>query len=401
MSDDEESPIISKSYGTPESKGKSHSKFKNLIDDIELKLKKPQKNNTNSISDTDNTSNNKPEKSNETKENKINANNTKSINKFNSFGGGEIKKIENKKKFNVKSKNQNSSLISRMKKEKIKEKDFINNQHVRQRNSFCSIDSINININININNNSINKNEKLRPATPGIRNREENYNNKYNKKENDKDKDKEKEKKEKIDPLYIPHIVEDPLDLLKQKIELILEQSNEEITNLSNKISEIDIEMENAYYKEHENFAKNLEVIYKEKEKKLRDTYKKYDFALYKMFKTYGEKNNVIYDEMMKDKVDQVLEIEQEFNNKKNKIKNNFNEKIEDIKKIYEKKRQEQDISNNKFINDIKKNIYNILYDKNSINKNNNNNKNENIINNKEDANKKTKKTKSFFSLKK
>ena len=157
MSDDEESPIISKSYGTPESKGKSHSKFKNLIDDIELKLKKPQKNNTNSISDTDNTSNKKTEKSNETKENKINANNTKSINKFNSFGGGEIKKIENKKKFNVKSKNQNSSLISRMKKEKIKEKDFINNQHVRQRNSFCSIDSINININININNNSINK----------------------------------------------------------------------------------------------------------------------------------------------------------------------------------------------------------------------------------------------------
>ena len=335
MSDDEESPIISKSYGTPESKGKSHSKFKNLIDDIELKLKKPQKTNTNSISDTDNTSNNKPEKSNETKENKINANNTKSINKFNSFGGGEIKKIENKKKFNVKSKNQNSSLISRMKKEKekIKVKDFINNQHVRQRNSFCSIDSINININININNNSINKNEKLRPATPGIRNREENDNNKNNKKE--KDKDKEKEKKEKIDPLYIPHIVDDPLDLLKQKIELILEQSNEEITNLSNKISEIDIEMENAYYKEHENFAKNLEVIYKEKEKKLRDTYKKYDFALYKMFKTYGEKNNVIYDEMMKDKVDQVLEIEQEFNNKKNKIKNNFNEKIEDIKKIY------------------------------------------------------------------
>ena len=64
------------------------------------------------------------------------------------------------------------------------------------------------------------------------------------------------------------------------------------------------------------------------------------------------------------------------------------------------KKRQEQDISNNKFINDIKKNIYNILYDKNSINKNNNN-KNENNINNKEDANKKTKKTKSFFSIKK
>ena len=69
--------------------------------------------------------------------------------------------------------------------------------------------------------------------------------------------------------------------------------------------------METAFAKEHENFAKNLEIIYKEKEKKLRETYKKYDFALYKMFKTYGQKNNVIYDEMMKDKVDQILEIEQ------------------------------------------------------------------------------------------
>ena len=53
---------------------------------------------------------------------------------------------------------------------------------------------------------------------------------------------------------------------------------------------------------------------------RLRETNKKYDFALYKMFKTYGEKNNAIYDEMMKDKVDQILEIEQEHNIKKNKI---------------------------------------------------------------------------------
>ena len=35
------------------------------------------------------------------------------------------------------------------------------------------------------------------------------------------------------------------------------------------------------------------------------------------MFKTYGEKNNAIYDEMMKDKVDQILEIEQAEKRKK------------------------------------------------------------------------------------
>ena len=58
--------------------------------------------------------------------------------------------------------------------------------------------------------------------------------------------------------------------------------------------------MESAFAQEHENYSKNLETIYKEKETKLKETYKKYDFALYKMFKTYGEKNNVIYDEIMK-----------------------------------------------------------------------------------------------------
>ena len=160
--------------------------------------------------------------------------------------------------------------------------------------------------------------------------------------------------------------------------------------------------MESAFAQEHENYSKNLETIYKEKETKLKETYKKYDFALYKMFKTYGEKNNIIYDEMMKDKVEQILEIEQEFNNKKNKLKNNLNEKIEEVKKSYEKKRQEQEIFNKKYINDIKKKIYNLLYDKNDndiIQKN----KNEKNIsyNNKEEGNKKIIKTKSFFSSKK
>ena len=121
------------------------------------------------------------------------------------------------------------------------------------------------------------------------------------------------------------------------------------------------------------------------------------------MFKTYGEKNNAIYDEMMKDKVDQILEIEQEFNIKKNKIKNNFNEKIEEIKRNYEKKRQEQDITNKDMIKNIKNKSFNILYDKNiNNNKNgNNNNVNYNTFNNNEDENKNVKKTKSFFSLKK
>jgi len=385
---DEDSPIIDKLYSTPESKEKTRSKFKNLLDDIELKLQKPKKNTTNSNLETNsNTSSNtnKPEKN---KEKNINVNNnSKPIKNFNSFEKGQIKKGENKKKTYTKIKNNNNSLLQRINKEKDK---FKEKDEIRQRNSITALNSINF----NLSNNKNNINKKLRPSTPGLRKKEEEDNKNNEKNGEINNKTNKKEKKEVIDPLYIPHIVKDPLDILKHKVDIILEKSNEEITNISNKISLIDIEMESEFAKEHENYSKNLEIIYKEKEKKLRETYKKYDFALYKMFKTYGQKNNVIYDEMMKDKVDQILEIEQEFNNKKNKTKNNFNEKIEDIKKIYEKKRQEQDIINKELISDIKKKLYNILYDKNIQN-----NKNEN--NNNEDGNKKMKKTKSFFTLKK
>ena len=374
---DEDSPIINKLYSTPSSKDKTVSKFKNIIDDIELKMKKHKKSITSSNLDTNSNTNNKIEN------NKSSNDNKKEINKFNSFENGKIKKAENKKKTFNKTRNQNSSLLSRINQEKEKLKSIKNNNFT-QRNSINSINSIKININNN-------NNKKLRTSTPRIRDNEEN-----------KDKTNKKEKENKIDPLYIPHIIKDPLDILKQKIEIILEQSNEDINNLSNKISLIDIEMESAFAQEHENYSKNLETIYKEKETKLKETYKKYDFALYKMFKTYGEKNNIIYDEMMKDKVEQILEIEQEFNNKKNKLKNNLNEKIEEVKKSYEKKRQEQEIFNKKYINDIKKKIYNLLYDKNDndiIQKN----KNEKNIsyNNKEEGNKKIIKTKSFFSSKK
>ena len=381
MSDDEDISISDKLYSTPESKEKTRSKFKNLLDDIELKMQKQNKKNvTNSNLET-NSNTNKPEKNDDKY---ISTNNDdKKIKNFNSSVNFQSKKFEKNKK--IKDNNKNA-LIQRMKKDNDKKQKNVG------RNSINVMNKINISINHN--------NKKLRPSTPGLRDKEEennknNINNKENKKEN--------KEKENIDPLYIPHIVKDPLDILKQKISKILELSNEDIGNLSNKISLMDTELEAALAKEHENYALNLEVIYREKENKLKETYKKYDFALYKMFKTYGEKNNAIYDEMMKDKVDQILEIEQEFNIKKNKIKNNFNEKIEEIKRNYEKKRQEQDITNKDMIKSIKNKSFNILYDKNiNNNKNdNNNNANYNTFNNNEDENKNVKKTKSFFSLKK
>ena len=387
MSDEDDSPIADKLYSTPESKQKTRSKFKNILDDIELKLQKQNKKNvTNSNLET-NSNTNKIEKN---SEKNINANNNgKKIKNFNSSANIQSKKFENNKK--IKDNNKNA-LLQRMKKDKEKKEKNIGIIK-SQRNSINVFNKIDKNINHN--------NKKLRASTPSIRNKEEdNKKNKINDKD-DKNEPKEKEK-EIVDPLYIPHVVKDPLDILKQKVSKIMELSSEDLGNLSNKVSLMDTELEASLAKEHENYAKNLEIIYREKENKLKETYKKYDFALYKMFKTYGEKNNAIYDEMMKDKVDQILEIEQEFNIKKNKLKNNFNEKIEEIKRNYEKKREEQDILNKDLIKNIKKKLFDILYDKSiNINKKENNNINYNTFNNNEDENKKMNKTKSFFFLKK
>ena len=60
---DEDSPIINKLYSTPTSKDKTVSKFKNIIDDIELKMKRHKKSITSSNLDTNsNTANNKTDK---------------------------------------------------------------------------------------------------------------------------------------------------------------------------------------------------------------------------------------------------------------------------------------------------------------------------------------------------
>ena len=438
MSDDG-TPIKEKIFSTPEGKDKTRSKFKNILDDLELKMAKPksfikkeepEKDNKNSKSDINNSnivSNNKnsmkdlKNKMNSTSNNKtinnLKFNNNKKIRKFNSFEEGSLKNGNNKGN-NIKSKTNENTDKSRKYNEKNKTKKFIKISNLNTSTSGTrSTGNLSIrlshdnrfnknelmitkkNYGTNSNNNSKNKKEKLRPSTPGIRNSHSegnsanknkiassiiNTNNNQNTPNITKVNNKEKKgaipTRNEVDPLYIPHIVKDPLDILRHQVDLILEQSNEDITNLSNSIATIDLEMESAYAKVHEKYANDLQEIYKEKEKKLRETNKKYDFALYKMFKTYGHENNILYDDMMKDKVEQILEVEQEFNAKKNQFKNNFNNQIEEIKKIYEKKRKEQEIYNEKKIKEIKNKIYNILYDD---NKRSDNNRNSSIDNKK------------------
>ena len=412
MSDDDGTPIKEKIYSTPESKNKSRSKFDNILNELELKmpkqktnLRKTEDDSTNSKLDTSNSNNkestkdtkNKSQSNSKTNNNKQN---TKGIRKFNSFEEGSLKKTNKKKVHNSISKS-NEPIEKNPNKNKTKKFTKISNLNT---NSSTGNLSMRLNHDNRFNRkdlmitpknnsknssnfNSKNKKEKIRPATPGIRTMENNSDskNKKNKRNsliqtipanmnlnspnvnvnnsNNKEKKSSQSTKELIDPLYIPHIIKDPLDILRHQVDLILEQSNDDICNLSNNISLIDMEMESSFAKIHENYSKELQDLYKEKEIKLRETNKKYDYALYKMFKTYGHENNIIYDEMMKDKEEQISEVEQEFNAKKNQIKNNLNLKIEEVKKVYEKKRQEQEISNSNMVKEIKKKIFDILYE--------------------------------------
>ena len=127
MSDDDVTPVKEKIYATPESKDKTRSKFKNILDDLELKMPKPKSfvkkveqdsinskldiNNSNSISSHKNSMKdlkNKTISNNKNDNNNIKINNFKQnqkIRKFNSFEEGSLK---NKNKTNnLKSENEN------------------------------------------------------------------------------------------------------------------------------------------------------------------------------------------------------------------------------------------------------------------------------------------------------
>ena len=100
-----------------------------------------------------------------------------------------------------------------------------------------------------------------------------------------KPKIKSPKKKEKKFNLYEPHITINPLDIMKKRIKLILDESNEKIADLSLSMSQIDIDSEDSYYKAQNEYSKNLDLIYLEKHNKLREIKFKYDYCLYELKK--------------------------------------------------------------------------------------------------------------------
>jgi len=167
---------------------------------------------------------------------------------------------------------------------------------------------------------------------------------------------KEENKKE---ALYIPHIVMSPLDILLQKINVVIDVTSDEIDNICNSISVNDINKEKQLYKIYENYSKQLIELYKKKEQKLKNIYYKYNRAIYSIKKKNENKNNLNIDEIINNKQKDIEEIKQEFNLEKNLLKNDLGTNVNLIKN--KEKIQLENILDCKLIDKIKKKLYEII----------------------------------------
>ena len=159
--------------------------------------------------------------------------------------------------------------------------------------------------------------------------------------------------------LYIPHIVISSFDLFKNKILSLMDTASDEIDKVCNYISTIDMNVEQNYFKINMEYANKLKELYIMKEKKIKDINDKYDYALYKLRKTYENKDDIISNEIINNKKMEIEEIEQDFIYKKNLLKNEFQIKSDLIKS--KEKLEIDKILKMQLMNTIKKKLIEII----------------------------------------
>ena len=171
-----------------------------------------------------------------------------------------------------------------------------------------------------------------------------------------------KSKTKKIEFLYLPHIVLDPLDVLINQIEIIL-QKYEEKMKLLNK-SDCETSINYLIKSTSEKYSNDLFQLYQEKENELNVIKNKYNKEKYNL--VYNNEN-INEDEINKNKEIQIKEVEKKFQEKKEKLKNDFRNSIEVIKNSDNKKEFIE--LNKKFYEEMKNKFLRIFNDKNMINK--------------------------------
>ena len=178
-----------------------------------------------------------------------------------------------------------------------------------------------------------------------------------------------KTKKEEF--LYIPHIVLDPLDVLKNQIEIILRQFNDRLKNLNNSTKGNCVQT--LIKKAHEEYTSKLYQIYDKKEKELIKIKTRYGQELYKLSlkkddeKEQEEDKIKKKDELIKKRDKEISEVENTFNAKKTELKDKFKNRMEEIKKSNDLERQK--MLNKELVDEIKKKLIKIFNDKKFLNK--------------------------------
>ena len=150
------------------------------------------------------------------------------------------------------------------------------------------------------------------------------------------------------------------LDIMRKKIEKVLNESNEKIANISVSFSMVDMNSESSYSKVQDEYSKELDNIYMEKIEKIKEINEKYDYDLYIFKKTYQEfDDNIVYNSIVEEKKEAINLIENEFLLKKNQAKEKYQKQINEISENTLKQRK--DLFESEIFEQMKKEITNIL----------------------------------------
>ena len=122
------------------------------------------------------------------------------------------------------------------------------------------------------------------------------------------------------------------LDIMRKKIEKVLNESNEKIANISVSFSMIDMNSESSYSKVQESYSKELDNIYMEKIEQIKEINEKYDYDLYIFKKTYQDfDDNIVYNSIVEEKKEAISSIENKFLLKKIQAKEKYQKQINEI----------------------------------------------------------------------
>ena len=150
------------------------------------------------------------------------------------------------------------------------------------------------------------------------------------------------------------------LDIMRKKIEKVLNESNEKIANISVSFSMVDMNSESSYSKVQDEYSKELDNIYMEKIEKIKEINEKYDYDLYIFKKTYKEfDDNVVYNSIVEEKKEAINSVENEFLLKKNQAKEKYQKQINEISENTLKQRKA--LFESEIFEQMKKEITNIL----------------------------------------